>query len=728
MKRDRTALRWTAAVVVGLGAVWGLYTLFDGLARVGPEQRLDHLVLPLLSLALVVLALALTVVLVRNLVVLIVERKRGILGARLRSKLVFFFLALVLAPALVLFVGSAQVIKQSVEAVLRTPLEELTRRSGSLAEEWKGFLREQALDQATAIAAAIAATREDADGNLEDSLRRWWFRPELMQIRMATGGRTLAELPVGAPWLDAGQRHEMTDRLDALARVVIDHGQPTTRIDHLGDGLVAHAAVRLDRRPGESHASVVSVAIVVPPALAGDLEGVDQAASVYRQFRVQRRQLVRLYLTLIGLVFLVTLFAATWIGLYLARRITGPIQQLAAATREIAAGNLDVRVRAEIGDEIGMLVEAFNEMAGELQESRAVITRSTADLRGSNRALDERRRYIEALLANLSTAVLSLDSNGRVTTANPAVRKTLGLDLAPGDAAAAAFRAAGLAPLAELLEPDEDRSPAGARRDLSLDRPNAAREVSVHVSQLRGSAGERLGTLVIVDDLTELLRAQKAATWREVAQRIAHEIKNPLTPIQLAAQRLRKKFAEGAGDLGQVVPEATASIEREVGALKRLVDEFSLFARLPEVAARDVDFAGVVESALALYRGLGEVQWDVDVDPAVGRVRLDPDQIRRVLINLVDNAVTATQARGTIRVQARRIAAERVIRVEVSDDGPGVDPAHLDRLFTPDFSTKKRGTGLGLAIVYKIVKDHRGTIRLERNEPRGARFVMDLPA
>ncbi len=713
-------------MLIGLAAVWGLYALLDRLARVGPEQGLDHLILPILSLALVGLALALTVVLVRNLVVLIVERKRGILGARLRSKLVFFFLALVLAPALVLFVGSAQVIKRSVEAVLRTPLEELTRRSGSLVEEWKSFLREQALDLATSIAVDVGAGRSAGEEQIRERTRRWQQRAELVQIRVAVGPRVIADLPAQASWLDARHRAEMDARLESLVQDVRRDGRAATRIDYVGDGLVAHAAVPLVLDEGRQ--GIVSVGIVVPKALAGNLEGVDQAERVYRQFRVNNRQLVRLYLTLIGLVFLATLFAATWMGLYLARRITGPIQELAVATREIAAGNLDVRVRAEIGDEIGMLVEAFNEMAGELQESREVITRSTADLRRSNRALDERRRYIETLLGNLSTAVLSLDPEGRVTTANRAVRGMLGLGLAPGDDAAAAFRRAGLAPLAELLEPGEDGPVEHLQRDLSLDRPGAARQVTVHVSQLRGAAGERLGTLVIVDDLTELLRAQKTAAWREVARRIAHEIKNPLTPIQLAAQRLRKKFAEGATDLGQVLPEATASIEREVGVLKRLVDEFSQFARLPEVAPREVELVGIVESVLALYRGLGDVQWDVHVDPSVGRVSIDPDQIRRVLVNLVDNAVAATQARGTIRVHARRIAAERVVRLEVADDGPGVDPAHQDRLFMPDFSTKKRGTGLGLAIVYKIVKDHRGTIRLEGNEPRGARFVLDLPA
>ena len=236
------------------------------------------------------------------------------------------------------------------------------------------------------------------------------------------------------------------------------------------------------------------------------------------------------------------------------------------------------------------------------------------------------------------------------------------------------------------------------------------------------------GTLVMVEDLTELLRAQRVAAWREVARRIAHEIKNPLTPIQLWAQRLRKKFAEGGQDLGQVVPEATESIEREVAALKQLVDEFSLFARLPEIKPQTVELRPVIDSVLALYRGLNHVEWDIEVQRDLGPVRVDPDQLRRVLINLIDNAVAAMNRRGRIRIEARWLDDGRTLRIELADSGPGIGPADRGKMFSPYFSTKRRGTGLGLAIVHKVVSDHEGTIRVEDNRPSGARFVIDLPA
>lgn len=251
--------------------------------------------------------------------------------------------------------------------------------------------------------------------------------------------------------------------------------------------------------------------------------------------------------------------------------------------------------------------------------------------------------------------------------------------------------------------------------------------ISVHVSPLRSSQGSALGTLVMVEDLTDLLEAQRAAAWREVARRIAHEIKNPLTPIQLAAQRLRKKWDENAGDLGEVIRDATATIEREVTGLKSLVDEFSLYARMPAPAPEPVDFAEVVRSVVALYRVHADVDWSVTIDPGLGVVRVDRDQIRRVLINLIDNAVAAMHGAGAIEIVAEPFAGRGSLRVTIADRGPGIPAAHRDKLFTPYFSTKPRGTGLGLAIVQRIVVEHRGAIRVEDNPGGGARFVMEIP-
>jgi PAS domain S-box-containing protein len=450
--------------------------------------------------------------------------------------------------------------------------------------------------------------------------------------------------------------------------------------------------------------------------------------AAFRQFGAQRANLVRMYLSLAAAILLATAFVATWIGFYLSRRITVPMEEVAAAAREISSGNLGVRVVADQGDEVGMLVEAFNDMAAQLQESREVITRSTADLRRSNQALDERRRYIETLVANLSTAVVSLDREGRISTANPAAEEILGIGLPPGEELARLLEGEGLATLREFVTQPVPRAGEIRRSDLVLTPRGESMTVSAHLTALRGpSQRETQGLLIMLEDLTELMRAQRMAAWSEVARRMAHDIKNPLTPIQLAAQRLRKKFDESAPDFPDVLTDATASIEHEVAVLKGLVDEFSRFARMPEVVLRLVDFAGIVDSVVALYQGLPGVRWEVEVESGMPQVQVDPEQMRRVLVNLIDNAVAAMSGEGSVRIAVRAGSGPGSLRLEVADTGPGILPGDRSKLFLPYFSTKRRGTGLGLAIVHRIISDHLGTIRAEDNRPRGARFVIEIP-
>jgi two-component system nitrogen regulation sensor histidine kinase NtrY len=731
MASARQRLGRIAGGFVTLGGISAVCYLILRLADVGPELELNQYLLPLLAITLVVLVLGLAGVLIRHLVKLVVERKRGIFGARLRSKLVLFFLALVLLPALVLFSGAVQLIKRTVEGMLRTPVEEVTRYSQEIVYGWTDHLKSDCLGRAVSLAGDLASAglldperRRELAGWLERARRR--ERLDWIRVGSASGWVVWV-----GPQEPAGyEPRKVASRIDGLVQQAGDRGGGASRIDHLENGLLVHAVTPIagGAQGAEAAAGTVAVGVVLPAEMMRRMEQVASARQDFRQFRVQRRELVSLYLYLITLIFLVTVFVAVWIGLYLARRITEPIQELASAAREIASGNLGVRVRSEVGDETGTLVDAFNEMAAELQQSREVITRSTADLKRSNKALEERRRYIDTLIAHLSTAVVSFDQHGRVTTANPAVHTILGLRLEAGEDIRSALARGRLEPLAELLDQALAHRPGSVRKDLVLVGPRGPASVSVQVSPLLGSGGEDLGTLMMVEDLTDLLRAQKAAAWHEVARRIAHEIRNPLTPIQLAAQRLRKKFTEGTADLGQVLPEATATIEQEVGSLKRLVDEFSRFARMPEVKPHPVDFRAVVDSVLALYSGMPGVSWELHTDPGLGAVVVDAEQMRRALINLIDNAVAAMNGQGTIRISVRPHAGPGSLRVEVSDSGPGIPPGDRDKMFAPYFSTKRRGTGLGLAIVHRVVTDHHGTIRVEDNEPRGARFVIEIPA
>ncbi len=682
--------------------------------------------LTLLTLAIIVLAMAFIGILIRNLVRLIVDRKRGVLGARLRTKLVFFFLALVLLPAFLLSFGAGAFIKTTVEGLLRTPVEEVSRQAKQIGKEAERREEARLIDHARLLAANLSAIPPTGTDRARRVATMEWRHREGFDV----AGFVLAPR---AEFTDLSDYSGQGDpRWEAASRAVrraggvaARTGTPVFDQEPVGAAVLLVGAAPVDAAAPARGAAVVGV--IVRSDIKELLEQIDAADRAYAGFRVERREVLRLYYSIIALVGLAIVLVASWIGFYVSRRITVPLEQMAAASREISAGNLGVRVLTNVGDEVGQLVDAFNEMAGQLQESREVITRNTVDLRRSNQALDERRRYIETLVAQLSTAVLSLDRDGRITTANPAVSAMLGLHVQPGESLREALEAAGLDPLARVLDDSATRGGRDGRRDLLLDRGGAPISVSVHVSPLRGAQGDDLGTLVMVEDLTDLLEAQRLAAWREVARRVAHEIKNPLTPIQLAAQRLRKKWGERAPDLGEVVIDSTGTIEREVTGLKSLVDEFSLYARMPAPSPETVDFAEVVRSVVALYGVHQGVAWDVRLDAGLDVVRVDPEQMRRALINLIDNAVAAVHGAGTIELSARAGSGPGSLRVEVADHGPGIDAAQREKMFTPYFSTKPRGTGLGLAIVQRIVVEHRGTIRVEDNAGGGARFIIEIP-
>ncbi len=726
MSRARRTIQWSALGVLSLGGLWVFYRSSIRVAEAGPRIAASPYLLTVLTLAIIVLALAFVGILIRNLVRLIVDRKRGVLGARLRTKLVFFFLALVLLPAFLLSFGAGAFIKTTVEDLIKAPVEEVSRLAKEIAKDAGRREELRLIDHARFLAAELASVPPAAS---DDALRVatiQWRQREGFEVAgfVLDGEATFTDIADGSG--STGLTRDVVLRaVRRVGAVAARTGTPVFEQEPAGEVVLLVGSAPVDPTAPGRGAAVAGV--VVRSDLKTLLERIDAADSESAKLRAERREVLRLYYSILALVGLTIVFVSSWIGFYVSRRITVPLEQMAAASREISAGNLGVRVLTHVGDEVGQLVDAFNEMAGQLQESREVITRSTADLRRTNQALDERRRYIETLVAQLGTAVLSLDREGQVTTSNPAVLSMLGLPVKPGENLRAALEVAGLDPLARLLDDATSRGGRDVRRGLVLDRGGTPISVSVHVSPLRNAQQKDLGTLVMVEDLTDLLEAQRLAAWREVARRVAHEIKNPLTPIQLAAQRLRKKWDERAADLGEVVLDATATIEREVMGLKSLVDEFSLYARMPAPAPARVDFGEIVRSVVALYGVHPGVAWDVRIDGALGVVRVDADQMRRALINLIDNAVAAVHGVGTIGIVARAWAGPGSLCVEVADSGPGIEAAHREKVFTPYFSTKPRGTGLGLAIVQRIVVEHLGTIRVEDNTGGGARFIIEIP-
>jgi two-component system, NtrC family, nitrogen regulation sensor histidine kinase NtrY len=429
----------------------------------------------------------------------------------------------------------------------------------------------------------------------------------------------------------------------------------------------------------------------------------------------------------------VILFSATWVGFYIARGITEPVQRLVEGTREVAGGNLTVRLRRESRDEVGELVEAFNAMTAELKLGKDALTQANVSLTAGNQELEARRAYMEAILENAATGVIALDAQGRVTLFNRAAAEVLRMD--PAEVKdrpyREAFRDVTLAVFSQLIDllregrggEERDRK----EREVHVDAGGERLTLRVHVRRVVSPSGEPLGAVLVFDDLTELIRVQKEAAWREVARRLAHEIKNPLTPIQLSVQRLRKRMGGDKGELPPVVEETTSTILDEVGSLKRLVDEFSEFARMPEPHPVPQSIWGVIGEVAALYRNAyPKVALEVE-EADLGPLAVDREQMRRVFTNLFENAVQAMDGEGTIRVTGAR-APEGMAEIRVADTGPGVEKGAQADVFRPYFSRRQGGTGLGLAIASRIVEEHGGRIRVEDNLPRGAVFVLTFPA
>ena len=395
----------------------------------------------------------------------------------------------------------------------------------------------------------------------------------------------------------------------------------------------------------------------------------------------------------------------------------------------IAAGRLDQHLEPQSDDEFGALTEAFNTMAGELATSRRKVERSTIDLERKHLEVERRRRYIETILERITTGVVSLDPSGVVATINSAALRLLSLQPSVvGQPARAVFARSDLTTLGLLLAGSGRGAEAPVAQEVAISRDGQEMHLAVVATPLVGDSGSE-GQILVLDDVTPLIRAQKVAAWREVARRLAHEIKNPLTPIQLSAERLRRHFADAPSGARALVDECTSTIVGEVESLKGLVDEFSQFARMPTPRTLPTDLHALILDALTLYDGLfTDVTLDHQFAADVPRVRLDPEQIRRVIINLVDNALEAMEHRGHIVVETQCDAPNHLVRVIVADDGPGIPVAEREKLFLPYYSTKRRGSGLGLAIVRRIIAEHGGSIDVTDNVPRGTRFTIELPS
>lgn len=676
----------------------------------------------------VMLLLLMIFLVLRNLVQMIFERRSNFAGTRLRTKLVVSFVSLSLVPTGLLFFIALQFVSSSMDYWFNTRVEQSLQESLSIAKEVYEDARTRVRSKGRVIGARLESrfSQPLIAKDLETFLADISESHELAALELLSDQRVSQARVFGRDF----KEKQVPEVPPEMLRRVLEGEEDLVVIQAIEGGELVRALTPVALAPGGG-SDVLVTSLLLPRERLRSMEIISSGLEGYRQLMILKNPLKTSLLVMLLIVTLLIIFSAVWFGFYVARGLTGPIAKLADATRRVADGELDFVLEKESGDEMGTLVDSFNQMTRDLLTGKSELEEVNQALQASYQELEKRQRYTETILRNVGAGVISLDEKGMLTSINRFAEELLKID--KNRMIGRNYR--------EVLRPDHKALLDGFFLELVRSGKSVVQHpvrltlgdesflLRVKFTQLKDEQGKRLGVVLVFDNLTELEKAQRMAAWREVARRIAHEVKNPLTPIQLSAQRLRKRYLERLADDGEVFDNCTQTIINQVDELKTLVSEFSSFARMPAVRKSPGDLGEVAGEVLLFYREAHKnVEFEGRFDEAVPRFSFDREQIKRVLINLLDNAVAAVGPEGgRIGMSISFNPSDKAAFLEVWDNGPGVPEENKLRLFEPYFSTKKTGTGLGLAIASTIVADHDGYIRIRDNEPSGARFVIELP-
>jgi two-component system nitrogen regulation sensor histidine kinase NtrY len=679
----------------------------------------------------VILLLLLLFLTGRNLVKLLFERRKGVMGAKLRTKLVVAFVALSILPTMTLFFVSAQFISSSIEYWFNLQIEQSLNKSLEVGQGYYNRITDDILYFGNSLSRIITyegfmlLPRQEGLEKLIHEKRKEYRLASLAVFSSKLDPRTIATdhmvdlSSFGTPGEDVlGESLEKgTDS---------QYIQSSTHGD-----LVSGIVPIFSRTESKAVVGLVVLSRFVPGSFVNRLKATSRGLQEYRQLKMLKKPIKISNMITLSIVTLLIVFSSVWFGFYLSREITVPIQKLAEGTNRLASGDYDFFIDLEAKDEIGGLVTSFNKMTMDLKTSKTKLEEANRELIKSNFEIEQRRIYMEIVLANVAAGVVSADVDGKILTINKSAERMLNV------------RAETIIGKSyhEILSKDYIKIVDGflgdkglfrkgfIKRQIRLSLENKSLSLLVSLNVLRDDRKNYLGLVAVFEDLSEIEKAQRMAAWREVARRIAHEVKNPLTPIQLSAQRLRKRYGKVLGsEDAEVFQGCTEMIIKQVDALKLLVNEFSNFARMPASNPVPTDIRKIIKEALSLYKEAHKtVDFEFRDSREVPIFDLDGEQMKRVMINLLDNAIEAIGGEGKVMIDLSYDSILQMVRIEVADNGEGISREHKMRLFEPNFSTKKQGTGLGLAIVNTIITDHNGFIRVQDNEPKGTRFIIELP-
>jgi len=670
--------------LVLLGLFIGAYYLYERTQAASAQELTNRLLLFVLWYLDLSLILTLSFIIVRSLIKLVLESRAGILGARFRTKLILTYIALTSIPVVLIFLIATNLLQHSIDRWFSAPVEEILGSGRDLAVELRLMIEERLKSQAN-VAAAALKNGKDTSADLAGLQRM--LGVDLLEYfedgKLVEAVSDARKIPGAVPRL----RWEET-------------GKSGVRAERWRGGLLLRAWRLL---PDGRHRIVVGA--ILPPDLLNHLERATAANIEFQSMKQRQGTITATTILVLLSITLVLLFVTIWVGLYLSRRFTEPLRLVTDATRRVAEGDALEELGVQAADEVAVLVDSFNAMVRRVRNTQQEIKESNEEL--------------STLLATIPIGVLSIDSAGLHFRPNDSAIRMLGLPRKEEEwYKLSELRDCGLDALYERLLPGR---PQRESFQLKLEIAGENRYLDVTRRPLPGG-----GIMVAIDDLSDLMLAQRQAAWSDAARRIAHEIKNPLTPIRLAAERIERRASGIGGEQGDVLRSSCQAIVAHVTGLQALVDAFQEYARMPAVEPRPWPLYRLVEEAVAIYRDMSEgLQLSSEFPGGTFEALVDPVLFRQVLVNLIDNAASAVGGSGEVRIIVGREEGDAV--VEILDDGPGLPTEDLELLTRPFYSTKGRGSGMGLAIVDRIVRDHGGTLSIMNRRFRGTRVLLRLP-
>lgn len=688
----------------------------------------NWLVLVLININ-VILLLLLVFLVVRNIVKLFFERRKGVLGSKLRTKLVIAFVGLSLVPTLLLFWVSIGFITNTIENWFSFKVESSLEEALKVSRVYYENSESNALHYARQISSKITENKLLNEENL-------------VELREFVNEKQV-EYNLGVVEVFSSQREELLKVMNPMihdksfispdSHIVkrAFNGEENTYVHSFGKSDIIRGVVPI--RSTWNKKDVVGAVVVnyyVKQSLVARMNTIRRAFMEYKELKLSKFNIKFMYVILLSVVTLLIIFSATWFGFHLSKVISVPISSLAYATQQVAQGNLDFKIDPATDDEIGSLIDSFNKMTSDLRVSQEKVESTTNDLKDTIAELDHRRLNMEILLDNVAAVVVSVDNEGLITTFNKYAEKMFRINM--DDVLLRSYKDVfanePLNILSNYIDEINKFSFTVMEKQLTLSFPHKTIFLFTRSKMLFDRDGNYMGLVIVAEDLTQIQQAQRAYAWKEVARRVAHEVKNPLTPIKLSAQRLRKKFGSQIVKDQKIFDECTKTIITQVDELKILINEFSTFARMPATNLVLNDLNLILTETLSMYREAhNNINIDLVIEQENIRFNFDRDQIKRVIINLLDNAVSSIENDGSITVKTKYDKSLEVVSIEVSDTGEGISKEIRQKIFEPYFSTKKGGTGLGLAIVNNIIADHNGYIRVRDNDGKGTCFVIELP-